>query len=199
VVASRTSMSEAAVRAHFAKIAVRRLRALPEGKGADIRERMPEGLESRLRGLGSDDWMAVGEMIGLCDAIAEVLGEEGGGELWTELIRDTYDSGLLRPLMAEVRSTLSGEAAAEQLLRLAPQAWGLASRDCGSIELDDSDGQVSLSSGDLLPELVRSPGIHCLFYGACQSMLDQFRVNAEIAVSVAEDNPETIIFAIRRR
>jgi hypothetical protein len=30
-------------------------------------------------------------------------------------------------------------------------------------------------------------------------MLDQFRVNAEIAVSVAEDNPEKIIFAIRRR
>ncbi len=192
-------MSEAVVRAHFAKIAVRRLRALPEGKGADIRERMTKGLASRLRGLSSDDWMPVEEMIGLCDAIAEVLEEDGACELWTELIRDTYDSGLLRPLMAEVRSTLSGEAAADQLLRLAPQAWALASRNCGSIELDDSDGQVRLSSGDLLPALVRSPGIHCLFYGACQSMLDQFRVNAEIAVSVAEDNPEKIIFAIRRR
>ena len=192
-------MSEAAVRAHFAKIAVRRLRALPEGKGADIRERMPEGLAARLRGLSSDDWMSVGEMIGLCDAIAEVLGEEGGRELWTELIRDTYDSGLLRPLMAEVRSSLAGEAAADQLLRLAPQAWALASQECGSIDLDDGDGQVRLSSGDLLPALVRSPGIHCLFYGACQSMLDQFRVKAEIAVSVSEDNPDTIIFAIRHR
>jgi len=154
---------------------------------------------SRLRGLGSDDWMAVGEMIGLCDAIAEVLGEEGGRELWRELIRDTYDSGLLRPLVAEVRSTLSGEAAADQLLRLAPQAWALASRDCGSIKLEHGDGQVSLNSGDLLPALVRSRGIHCIFYGACQSMLDLFRVNAEIAVSVVEGSPETIVFAIRRR
>ena len=192
-------MSEAAVRAHFAKIAVRRLRALPEGKGAEIRERMPAGLGPRLRGLSSDDWMPVDEMIGLCDAIAEVLGEDDGCELWTALIRDTYDSGLLRPLMTEVRSTLSGEAAADQLLRLAPQAWALASQGCGSIVLDDSDGQVRLRSGDLLPRLVRSSGIHCLFFGACQSMLDQFRVKAEIAVSVADDDPDTIVFAIRRR
>lgn len=192
--------SSAAVRAHFAKIAVRRLRALPDGKGVEIRDRLPDDLGKRVRRLSSDDWMPVSDMIALCDAIAAVLGEAGARSLWTELIRDTYDSGLLRPLMTEVRaSTLDADAAASQLLRLAPQAWTLASRGCGSIKLDDRDGGLRLTSGDLLPALIRSRGIHCLFYGACQSMLDQFRVNAEIAVSVAEDNPEKIIFAIRRR
>jgi len=192
-------MSEAAVRAHFAKIAVRRLSALPDRKGEEVRARMPAGLGARIRRLSTDDWMAVDDMVALSDAIAEVLGEDGGRELWTALIRDTFDSGLLRPLIAEAGAGLDPEAAAERLLRLAPQAWALASRGCGSVKLDDRDGQVRLTSGDLLPALVLSRGIHCLFYGACQSMLDQFRVDAEIAVSAAEDDPNTIVFAISWR
>jgi len=199
VVAFPTVTPEAAIRAYFAKSAVRRLRALPDGKGAQVRERMPAGLDSRLRRLSSNDWLPVGEMIALCDAIAEVLGEQAGRDLWTELIGDTYDNGLLRPMMADVRERLEGNAAADQLLRLAPQAWAMASRGCGDLRFGEGEQSVCLCSGDLLPELVHSPGMHCLFYGACQSILDQFRVRAEIVVTASEDDPETVVFAIRRR
>ncbi len=199
MVAFATVKPEAAIRAYFAKIAVRRLRALPGGKGAQVRERMPVGLDGRVRRLSSDDWLPVDEMIAFCDAIAEVLGESAGRDLWTELIGDTYDNGLLRPMMADVRGRLEGGAAAEQLLRLAPQAWAMASRGCGDLSFGEGDQGICLCSGDLLPELVRSPGVHCLFFGACQSILDQFRVRAEIVVTASPDDPETVVFSIRRR
>ena len=114
------------------------------------------------------------------------------------MIRDTYDNGLLRPLAAQARESQGSDAAALQLLRLAPHAWALATRECGLIELADDGGRLRLSSGTLLPALVRSRGIQALFIGACQSMLDQFRVRAAIGVTVDPDDPERITYTIQR-
>lgn len=193
-------MSEGAIRAHFSKIAARRLRALPDGKGAEIRSRVAPDFFDRVRAAAADEWMPISEVIVFCDAIAEVLGEEGGREFWTALMLDTYDSGMLRHLVSGVRESHQGSEGALQLLRLAPAAWALAARDCGSIALaTDPSGGVRLTSGDLHPELVRSRGIHCVFYGACMSMLAQFRVRATIDVHADPDDPSRIVFAIRRQ
>ncbi len=186
-----------AVRANFAKMALRRLRALPDGKGAEIRERVGNGRWESIRAIGLDDWIAFDDMLRLCDAICEALGDEGSREFWTALMLDTYDTGLLQPMAAGVRASHEGAAAAEQLLRMAPAAWGLVTRGCGEIELvDDGSGRLRLASGSLLPEVVRSRGIQALFIGACQSMLDQFRARARIDVAVDADAPERVVYTI---
>jgi len=193
-------MSQGAIRAHFSNTAVRRLRALPDGKGAEIGGRVDPHFFARVRAAAADEWMPIGDVIIFCDAIAEVLGEEGGREFWTALMLDTYDTGMLRPLVAGVRESHQGQEGALQLLRLAPAAWALAARDCGSIALaTDAKGGVRLTSGDLHPELVRSRGIHCVFFGACMSMLAQFRVQATIDVHADPEDPSRIVFAIHQR
>ncbi|MEZ4451676.1 MAG: hypothetical protein R3B09_19575 [Nannocystaceae bacterium] len=192
-------MSEGAIRAHFSKIAVRRLRALPDGKGAEIRERVTPEFFERVRSASADEWMPIDDVIVFSDAIADVLGEQGGRDFWTALMLDTYDTGMLRHLVAGVRESHAGREGALQLLRLAPAAWGLAARDCGSIVLEAApDGGIRLSSGDLLPSIVRSRGIHCVFYGACMSMLAQFRVRATIDVRADPEDPHKIVFAIHQ-
>jgi hypothetical protein len=186
-----------AVLANFAKMAMRRLRALPDGKGAEIREILGNHRWEAIRTVAAESWLELGEMIAFCDAIAAVLGEQGSREFWTALMLDTYDTGLLRPMADDVRASHRGPDASQQLIRLAPTAWGLVTRRCGAIEMvDDGDGRLRLHSGTLLPQVVRSRGIQALFVGACQSMLDQFRARARIEVTVDPADPDRIAYTI---
>ena len=41
---------------------------------------------------------------------------------------------------------------------------------------------MTLTSVNLRPEITRSRGFHCLFFGACQAMLDQFRSGGTVEV-----------------
>ena len=191
------SAETAAVRANFAKMALRRLRALPDGKGAEIRERVGNDRWEAIRAVGVDAWLPLSDMIQLCDAIVEVLGEGPSREFWTALMLDTYDSGLLRAMAAGVRASHEGAAAAGQLLRLAPAAWAMVTRACGDIDLvEDEGGRLRLGSGSLLPEVVKSRGIQALFLGACQSMLDQFRARARIDVASVPGPGDRVVYTI---
>ena len=46
-----------ALRAHYAKLALKRLRAYPEGKGAEIRERIAAGNLAIIREASSLTWL----------------------------------------------------------------------------------------------------------------------------------------------
>lgn len=173
------------IRAHYSKLALKRLRAYPEGKGAEIRERVSADNLAAIREASSLDWLPASAVIEVCDAILAVLGEDAAREFWTDLMRDSYDHGLLKPLTMLAQFN-AGPSGASRLLRTAPEAWALSSQDCGSLEFlgDDTEDERSLQirGVDLLPEILRSRGFVCVFYGACRAMLELFKSPGEIRV-----------------
>ena len=171
-----------AIRAHYAKMALKRLRAYPEGKGAEIRERVGPALLARIRELAAPAWLPVAEFVAVCEAIHDVLGDDATRSFWTDLMRDSYDHGMLKPLAVQAQQT-PGSAAAARLLATAPQAWQLSSQGCGDIELADDGGQPRLRGVDLIPEILHRRGFVCVFYGACKAMLELFKSRGEVRIS----------------
>lgn len=173
-----------AIRAHYAKLALKRLRAYPEGKGAEIRERLGAELLAAVREVASPDWLPLTDFVAICDAIHGVLGEDATRVFWTDLMRDSYDHGLLKPLTMLAQQS-PGPAAAIRLLATAPQAWQLSTRACGEIEMlatAEEDGCSRFSGVDLIPEILHSRGFICVFYGSCKAMLELFKSRGEIRV-----------------
>lgn len=173
-----------AIRAHYAKLALKRLRAYPEGKGAEIRERLDAGLLAAVREHASTEWLPIVDFIAICEAIHGVLGEDATRVFWTDLMRDSYDHGLLKPLTMLAQQS-PGAVAAIRLLATAPQAWQLSTRGCGDIEMSEAeaeDGRSRLRGVDLIPEILHSGGFVCVFYGACKAMLELFKSRGEVRV-----------------
>lgn len=174
-----------AIRAHWAKLALKRLRAFPEGKGSEIRERVGTERLTSIRDAGSLDWVAAATFVALCDAILDVLGEDATREFWADLMRDSYDRGILKPLTV-LAGFGFGKSAAAGLLKTAPRAWALSSRACGTLEFIDDTTGIKLRSRDLVPEILHSRGFLCVFYGACRAMLDVLKSRARLEIYAHE-------------
>lgn len=169
-----------AIRAHYAKLALKRLRAYPEGKWAEIRDRIDAAVLTEIREIASHEWLPMGRFVVVCESIFGVLGEAAARDFWTELMRDSYDHGLLKPLTMVARFSL-GQSGASKLLRTAPRAWALSTQGCGDIEfVADSEVGMRLRGVDLMPEILHSSGFVCVFYGACRAMLEVFKSRGEI-------------------
>jgi hypothetical protein len=165
------------------------VRGLPEGRGAKIRALVGEDIVRALRGADAMSWIPLSTKLRVSDAIYEVLGETRTREFWSELMFDSYDHGLLKPLTVLARdSDHERSAGPRALLNLAPRAWDLFSRNCGHIELlRGDDGALVMSSVDLPREIARSRGFHCVFFGACQAMLDQFRSRGRVTIQRGDE------------
>ncbi|MBZ5716078.1 hypothetical protein [Nannocystis pusilla] len=174
-----------AIRAHYSKLALKRLRAYPEGKGSDIRERVGSERLAVIRDAGSLDWLPVATVVALCDAIHEVLGESAAREFWTDLMRDSYDHGILKPLTMLAGFGL-GKSAVSGLVKTAPRAWSLSSQACGTLEVVDGGDGIKLRSHDLVPEILHSRGFLCVFYGACRAMLEVLKSRAKLEIYAHE-------------
>jgi hypothetical protein len=172
-----------AIRAHYSRLALKRLRAYPEGKGAEIRDRVATRHLAAIREAASMSWLAVEAVCELCDAILDVLGEPAANGFWTDLMRDSYDSGLLKPLTVLAHFSL-GKSGAARLLHTAPRAWALSTRNCGTLEVvdDKAEHRLRLRGVDLIPEILASRGFVCVFHGACQAMLELFKSRGRIRV-----------------
>ena len=171
-----------AIRAHYAKLALKRLRAYPEGKWAAIRDHIDAEVLTEIREIASPEWLPVGRFVAVCEAIHGVLGETAAREFWTELMRDSYDHGLLKPLTMAAQFSL-GQAGASKLLRTGPRAWALSTQGCGDLEyVDDGEVGMRLRGIDLIPEVLHSKGFACVFYGACRAMLELFKSRGEVRV-----------------
>lgn len=186
-----------AIRAHYSKLALKRLRAVPEGKRTEIRERVGAERLAAIRDAASLDWVPATTVVALCDAILDVLGEQAAREFWTDLMRDSYDHGILKPLTMLAGFGL-GTSAVSGLLKTAPRAWSLSSQGCGTLELVDDPGGVKLRSRDLVPEILHSRGFLCVFYGACRAMLDVLKSRAKLEIYAHEvDGQPQLGFSIQ--
>lgn len=185
-----------AIRAHYSRLGLKRLRAYPEGKGAEIRDRVSAGNLAAIREAASLSWLPVAVVVELCDAILEVLGESAANQFWTDLMRDSYDSGLLKPLTVLAHFS-GGRSGAARLLQTAPRAWALSTRNCGTIETVEDGRGLRLQGVDLIPEVLHSRGFTCVFHGACQAMLELFKSRGHVHVLRREvDGQQQLAFEI---
>ena len=172
-----------AIRAHYAKLALKRLRALPEGKGAEIRERVGADVLAAVRGRTSAGWLPVAQFVAICEAILEALEESATRGFWTELMRDSYDHGLLKDLATMARHSAGPSEVAQRMLATAPQAWTLSAQGCGTFEVVTGEaGESRLRGVDLIPEILHSRGFACVFYGACKAILELVKCRGEVRV-----------------
>lgn len=188
------------IRTHYPRLALRRVRALPGGKGNEIRERVGADHLAALRDAAGEGWVPLSAFLALCEAIHAALGEDGARGFWTDLMRDSYDNGILKPLTT-LSNFAAGGSPVSLLLRTAPQAWSLSTRGCGDIEVVEraEDRRFTLQGVDLVPDIVRSRGFTCVFHGACQAMLEVFKARARLETVERppdhEDRPQ-LAFAI---
>ncbi len=195
-------MSDAtpAIRAHYLKLALKRLRAYPDGKGQKIRDRIAAAALIEIREASSLSWLPLALVIDVCDTILAVLGDAEARQFWTDLMRDSYDHGLLKPLTMLAQFGL-GQGGVVKLLRMAPRAWSLSTRNCGTIDCGDKGphGGLHLRGIDLLPQILESRGFICVFYGACQAMLELFKSPGRVSLDptwVPGDGAQQIAFEI---
>jgi hypothetical protein len=88
----------------------------------------------------------VTRFIAVCDAIHERARRGRGREFWTDLMRDSYDHGLLKPLTVLAHFSL-GQSGASRLLRTAPRAWALSTQACGDDRVVDDPGEPACGCG----------------------------------------------------
>lgn len=171
-----------AIRAHYSRLALKRLRAFPDNKGVEIRERVTPAYLAEIREAASLTWVPIEAVVELCDAIHAVLGDDAARGFWTDLMRDSYDHGILKPLTVLAHFNL-GRSGASRLLHTAPRAWALSTRNCGTIEVvDEPGGGLRLQGVDLIPAVLHSRGFMCVFHGACQAMLELFKSRGQVRV-----------------
>ena len=144
-------MTQPAIRNSWTKTALRRARSLPPETRESIVAAIPEDVQNKVRRGRDADWIPLEEAVVVAEAIATALGDEGMVDFWAELIADSYAGGLFRQLVAKAINIGSDGT---RLLKLAPQAWALSSRDCGVVVTEKSDTGISVRSQDF-PEAVR--------------------------------------------
>jgi hypothetical protein len=157
---------------------------MPPAQRTPILAAIPAETQEQVRALGTADFIAVEHTVFILDAMQAALGEEAMIEFWVDAVRDSYAGGLFAQLVLRA-ATLGGDGT--RLLKLAPQAWGLSSRNCGEVKsLTLGNGEYRLYSDDFPPQVVASPGFASMFIGAIKAMLVVTRTKGEVVAEPAE-------------
>ena len=193
-------MRTPAIRNSWTRLAMRRIRSLPDAERLRLLEQIPRTTQNECARAKSDAWLPAIHAIRICDALAEVLGNEGAAKFWRDIVYDSWVGGLLGPLIDDLRG--EGETDEEEtktnVLALAPAAWSLSARDCGELALvDDTSGRLRLEARNLPPEVRDSPGIQLMYAGGLKAILDFSHVSADVEVDT--ESPGALAYSLTLR
>ncbi len=146
-------MGESRVRANYVKYAIVRVKALPAPQRDAVFDVLG-ATRSEIRAAGLLAWMPMRVYADLIDATRTALGSRGSRQFWRDMMTSSFERQLLKPLL-DGALRLYGRTPAS-LLRRAPQAWSLVSRDGGKIHVE---GDHQLHFEELPFILRRSPAI----------------------------------------
>ena len=136
-------MATPAFRANHTKHLIGRIKALPAPERDRVLNRIA-GARAKVREASIFDWIDAPTHVAIVDGIAESMSRERSIVFWRELAADGFGRTLLRPLVQGAIG-LHGKTP-KSLIRMAPRAWSLLSRDCGKfrVELERSATEVEI-------------------------------------------------------
>jgi hypothetical protein len=155
-------------RANYTKLALKLARRLPAPSGAAVVAAVGEATIKEIVGAGVLQWLPAEKHQRVVAAVFETLGAEGTRNFWCNLMLQSFQRSLLKPLV-EGGLRLFGRTP-RAILKLTPQAYSLIARDCGVIQVEDAEGAVRLRF-DELPALLRTPAFVELCHGNCLAVL----------------------------
>ena len=172
-------MATPAFRANHTKHLIGRIKSLPDAE----RERISKGIAAPraiVREASIFDWIDAPTHVAIVNGVSEALSRERAIAFWRELVFDGFARTLLKPLVqGAVR--LHGKSP-KSLMRMAPRAWSLISRDCGrlSVELDHSPTEIAIELDDVPPVVSGSTGMLQFFEGGLLATAQRFDLSARV-------------------
>lgn len=175
----------AGIRNSWAKLALRRIRALTAERRDAALAMITAETQAIVGRESAGAFLDAARAVEVCDAVAHVLPPAQALEFWTSMVHDSYVGGLLQPLANVARL---GEMD-RRLVELAPEAWRLSSRECGTIQVSVTGGARLSIVGEDMPPIVRdSLGIQQMFGGAVRAMLNFGRARAKLSLLGVTDD-----------
>ena len=138
-------------------------------------------------------WLPAELLFEICEQVGQVLGRAGAQEFWREMMFASTDRALPAPILKAAVHIYGRNLSA--LSRSAPQVWALLTRGSRVPVAMLGEGQLALSYGGLLPQMVRSPAFSWFLIGACHANAMLLKVDAAVT---AELCPEEIVITLRQ-
>ena len=191
VLASMAVRLGSSIRNSWTRAVVRRLRALPADRREPILARIdPETLKTvrRTRDAG---FIPLETAVEVVEALRSGFDDDALAAFWAELVTDSYAGGLFTELIVKAATGFGGDGTG--LLKLAPAAWNLSSRNAGEVKVvRGASGSLTLS-GEFPPSIHDSHGFRLVFRGALTAMLGLTKIEAEL---VEEHDDGTLRFHV---
>jgi len=188
------SASEPAIRVSYAKTVVATIKQSPTPERDALLARLDVELRTHIRESSLLDWMAASEFVKLPELVLEVLGTARARAFWRSNLLVSLERTLLSPLRLGAIA-LYGESPGS-LLRMAPQAWQLVSRNGGKCSFSfEPPGPFTLMFKQLPPEL-RTPGMLQLWAGGSESCIELLKFSGRAEAELDARDPSTAVIRV---
>ncbi len=171
------------IRNMWAKNALRRVRTLPPQVRDGILSQLDPELIATVRATRDLGFITALDAVRVTDAIASVIGRDSAVDFWKVLVSESYAGGVFSQLLL---SAFRLGSDGTRLLRLAPQAWELASINCGHVSVTHDGDVMVIESVGFPPAIRDSEGFAAVFFGALLAMQELGKHQGTIRVAPSE-------------
>ncbi len=167
------------VRANQLKMAIGGVKGLPADRRDRFYELLGDDTRREIRDAGLLAWIDASYQTRVARVVHDVLGEEGARLFWRDHLLDAFDRPLMRPLRTGAITLWGATPAA--LMRRAPQAWKLITRDCGSPRFDSETSSRGTVLFTELPEPYRrEPSVLGMWSGMLRACVESMQATGTI-------------------
>lgn len=174
-----------AVRARSARDLLAYVEVFRPGALERVYATMPSASRAVILETPNTGWIPLEHDHFVVDGVVEVLGRDGGLELWRTFLKGHLESPMLRALFegfVRLFGLTPGTVAG-----FAPRGWGQAYRDFGALVLDErGKGHAAMRIVDIAPQVFDFPNYFISIEGTFGGMLD------------ATDTPGTVEMRVDR-
>ncbi len=180
----------AQIRASYTKLA---LKYLKQGNAQDwdaLRAQIGDAPLAEIRAAGPIAWLPATTHAAVADATIALYGAYEARVVWRDVMLAGFERSMLRPLVGGALR-LYGEKPSS-ILRMTPQGWSLAFKDCGRAWMEDrtedpayeqgpqADGHALICFEDLPHAISMSDGLIESFVANCDAALAYVKCRGQV-------------------
>lgn len=151
---------------------------LAERGDEDFVEAIPVHVRQRVREAGMLAWDDAALFVELVESIHARVGQEGAGRFWQAVMAAALDRALLKPLMTGAVGLYGRQPLT--LMRFAGKAWGLVSRKCGQMTLEERGEGHALVLRNVPPAIAEHPAFIDVWRGGSLEAIERMQARPRI-------------------